>query len=967
MTTLTGPQVAALVKKVGFPASVHATMVAIAKAESKWRVEAVGGPNRNGTYDRGLFQINDVHRKDRNKLVRDATYNTEVAYAIYKSQGLRAWSTYNAGRHNPYMNEARQAVAQASSVTGSPSLPGGGSDTSGSKPAVIYGPPGPQLTQAGIGTPLTATEETLSPLAELKILGAELGGDFREVIIGTPKFAAGIETIPNLMFTVVDPEGDLLYRLRSLWVQGTRVQYQDLDFRIDQIVFEPGGHTTGQITLTCVDDIVYALMKLRGPRTAEGISATQWIAQEMSLIGLDPNRYFLGESVPTQSVIARDVPDQEGQAGSGGEPSAWTTIVRLAKELGKRVFISSRKLVFGSSAFAMQWAAPGALRLSWHGLEESERWLSLPSTTRTSIGERSDVVQVTGRVPLVRARYFRPGVPVLVHRTPAIAADEWISFLCASVEHGIGTDTDGADITLLQPVDPPPQPPQSNNTSSGTISGGASGGGGTDGQIDQFVALALQQAGKRYVFGAEAKSSDPNPRAFDCCLTLDSMISTSSRGPVPIVEVQPGDQVWCWDDGVLAERKVVAVAEQPVQQIYAVKTRNATVRASANHPFLVVRNDGRTKAERGIGVPVNWHTEWVRLDELTKGDLLVTLERTPQPVSLVALPDGTPVDNEVAWLLGQFLGDGHVTSHGMNIAAYRPELRQRIRAIVSRVWGVQATDHPTHGVMVSNVQIRDILTALELRVLGPEKRVPDILRMLPPASLRALLDGYAEADGHFDKRGHQSYSSASRRLIDDVRALHQGLGDRVSNVTITRRTQPIVIKGKTVKNALPLYSFAVYPDSVRRNTTVLDTYGARRALPDRAFTVQRIISITPDGEEPTFDLEIEGAHNYISDGIVVHNSELVEWAAARAGINPKVPDGSANQLAHCRKHGTMLSVQQGINTKGALLFQPGHVAISLGNGRSIEAMNPSAGVKQGNANGRGWTAAAKIPGAKGYR
>jgi cell wall-associated NlpC family hydrolase len=95
-------------------------------------------------------------------------------------------------------------------------------------------------------------------------------------------------------------------------------------------------------------------------------------------------------------------------------------------------------------------------------------------------------------------------------------------------------------------------------------------------------------------------------------------------------------------------------------------------------------------------------------------------------------------------------------------------------------------------------------------------------------------------------------------------------------------------------------------------------------------------------------------------------SELVEWSAARVGISPKVPDGSAAQLAHCKSKGTLISVQQGITTKGALLFMPGHVAISLGNGKTIEAMNPSAGVKQGNANNRGWTAAGRIPGAQGY-
>lgn len=525
MTTLTAAQVAVLVKQAGFPQSDWVTMVAVCKAESGFRVEATN-PRSTAM---GLFQIMaSVHRQfDARKLTADAAYNTRAAYSIYKSQGKRAWVAWSSGAYKKYLNEARQGVAQAASVTGNPSLPasGGGSGAAnddGSKtPAVTYGAPGPQLVTAGVGAPLSAAQETLTGIAGLRILGTQVTADLSNTIIGNPTFTAAVDTVPHVVFTVADPEGDLLWKMRNVWVQGNRVQYRDLDLRVDEIKFEPGSHSTGQLTITCVDDIVYALMKLRGPRTAEGISATQWIAQELRLAGIDPNRYFLGESVPTQSVIARDDEDQAGAGGGGEVPSAWTTIVRLAKELGKRVFISGRRLVFGSAAFAMRWSAPGPLRLSWHAPPtEGERFLTMPSAKRTSIGSRSDVIQVTARVPLNRAQFFRPGVPVIIRNTPSIAANDWLTFMCTSVAHTLGTDTDGAEITLTQPVDPPPQPP-TQTTSAGanggsTSSGTSASGGGADGQVGRFVALALQQAGKRYVFGAEASPSDPNPRSFDC-------------------------------------------------------------------------------------------------------------------------------------------------------------------------------------------------------------------------------------------------------------------------------------------------------------------------------------------------------------------------------------------------------------------------------------------------------------------
>ena len=90
-------------------------------------------------------------------------------------------------------------------------------------------------------------------------------------------------------------------------------------------------------------------------------------------------------------------------------------------------------------------------------------------------------------------------------------------------------------------------------------------------------------------------------------------------------------------------------------------------------------------------------------------------------------------------------------------------------------------------------------------------------------------------------------------------------------------------------------------------------------------------------------------------------SELVQWAAHQAGV--KIPDGSANQLAHVRKHGTEIPVAQALKTPGALLFRPGHVAISLGDGRTIEARGRKHGVGVFSAKGR-FMHAGLIPGMR---
>lgn len=88
-------------------------------------------------------------------------------------------------------------------------------------------------------------------------------------------------------------------------------------------------------------------------------------------------------------------------------------------------------------------------------------------------------------------------------------------------------------------------------------------------------------------------------------------------------------------------------------------------------------------------------------------------------------------------------------------------------------------------------------------------------------------------------------------------------------------------------------------------------------------------------------------------------SELVEWAARRAGVS--IPDGSINQINAARP----MSVEEALRTPGALLFRsgnPNHIAISLGDGRTIEARGRRYGVGIFSAEGRGWTRAGTIPG-----
>jgi cell wall-associated NlpC family hydrolase len=101
-------------------------------------------------------------------------------------------------------------------------------------------------------------------------------------------------------------------------------------------------------------------------------------------------------------------------------------------------------------------------------------------------------------------------------------------------------------------------------------------------------------------------------------------------------------------------------------------------------------------------------------------------------------------------------------------------------------------------------------------------------------------------------------------------------------------------------------------------------------------------------------------------------SELTRWAAKRAGVD--LPDGSWLQYLSLKQQGATIPVAQALQTPGALLFsfssEPvagggrpsrAHVAISLGDGRTIEARGSKYGVGSFDAANR-FQYAAVVPG-----
>lgn len=135
------------------------------------------------------------------------------------------------------------------------------------------------------------------------------------------------------------------------------------------------------------------------------------------------------------------------------------------------------------------------------------------------------------------------------------------------------------------------------------------------------------------------------------------------------------------------------------------------------------------------------------------------------------------------------------------------------------------------------------------------------------------------------------------------------------------------------------------------------------------------LALSQDGDRYVFGKEVSKSDTNPS---AFDCSELLEWIGGRLGIIPTIPDGSWFQVQHLRKHGGLRPVSFAIETKGALLFRfvgdpfgntrpsQAHVAISQGNGMTIEARSTIYGVGQWTSSqaSRKWTHGGLIPGVQ---
>ena len=204
-----------------------------------------------------------------------------------------------------------------------------------------------------------------------------------------------------------------------------------------------------------------------------------------------------------------------------------------------------------------------------------------------------------------------------------------------------------------------------------------------------------------------------------------------------------------------------------------------------------------------------------------------------------------------------------------------------------------------------------------------DKRVPEAIFRLPREGMALFLRALFSCDGSVYVRRSGipgvSYSSISRQLAVDVQHLLLRFG-LVAKLRVKRQ----IIKGQPYRTyelqMLGIAATARFLDQIgivgRVAHTLRDPALAALGLGDVWW--DEVVEIRDAGEEPVFDLTVDGEPNFVANDLIIHNSTLLLQAArALAKARPPVLYVSAEESAAQVK---MRADRLGIAGDGLLLW-----------------------------------------------
>lgn len=375
------------------------------------------------------------------------------------------------------------------------------------------------------------------------------------------------------------------------------------------------------------------------------------------------------------------------------------------------------------------------------------------------------------------------------------------------------------------------------------------------------------------------------------CLRGSSLVYTNPEGPVRIDSIQQGSEVLSFDNGKLVKRKVLAAMKTGIKKVLQVRTKNHTLHASFDHPFLKVVPTRLDKE----GKFYDFDLKWAPAESLKKDDLVLTLRQVDGNKEVPKI-EGLNIDESFCRLFGFLLGNGWITNNKDSWKfCFSPskdkEINERYIGLIKEIFSLEMK-RGNNWYYANSKKVYETLEKLGFKKNAKEKEIPKWIFKLPSSYIKTFILGLADVDSYYSKQIKKNrkekneirFEIASEKLIKQLKVLCDYIGLRTSNVD--SRTRKIRVPSTKKEERFTFWSLRIYEshqldeslDSVRIRKGIGMLYKSHRRMKKHQpelfnnFSFERIQSVTEIGDEEVYDITVDGSHNFIAEGFVVHNT-----------------------------------------------------------------------------------------------